>query len=112
MAPTDALPAGWIALQDPTSGNTYYANQTTGEVTWDRPQVVAVPAPQPAYTSTPHSAHNEPEPSGQAAVQAYSNNGTTSTPNRLASKYGDGFVTSASHPELASQYGNVGTRYD
>jgi protein transport protein SEC31 len=27
----------------------------------------------------------------------------------LASKYGDGFVTSASHPELADQYGNVGT---
>ena len=27
----------------------------------------------------------------------------------LASKYGDGFVTSASHPELAEQYGNVGT---
>jgi protein transport protein SEC31 len=25
------------------------------------------------------------------------------------SKYGDGFVTSASHPELANQYGNVGT---
>ena len=27
----------------------------------------------------------------------------------LASRYGDGFVTSASHPELAQQYGNVGT---
>jgi protein transport protein SEC31 len=27
----------------------------------------------------------------------------------MASKYGDGFVTSASHPELAEQYGNVGT---
>lgn len=32
-----------------------------------------------------------------------------STPAMLASKYGDGFVTSASHPELAAQYGNVGT---
>jgi protein transport protein SEC31 len=27
----------------------------------------------------------------------------------MASKYGDGFVSSASNPELASQYGNVGT---
>lgn len=27
----------------------------------------------------------------------------------LASKYGDGFVSSASHPELAAQYGNIGT---
>jgi protein transport protein SEC31 len=27
----------------------------------------------------------------------------------MMSKYGDGFVTSSSHPELAEQYGNVGT---
>jgi protein transport protein SEC31 len=27
------LPAGWMALQDPTSGRTYYANQATGETT-------------------------------------------------------------------------------
>lgn len=31
------------------------------------------------------------------------------SPNQLASKYGDGFVTSSSHPGLAEQYGNVGT---
>jgi protein transport protein SEC31 len=31
------------------------------------------------------------------------------TPSKLMSKYGDGFVTSSSHPELAEQYGNVGT---
>jgi protein transport protein SEC31 len=31
------------------------------------------------------------------------------TPSKLISKYGDGFVTSSSHPELAQQYGNVGT---
>ena len=35
-----------------------------------------------------------------------------SFPSTMVSKYGDGFVTSASHPELAEQYGNVGTRYD
>lgn len=29
--------------------------------------------------------------------------------NKIVSKYGDGFVTSASHPELGAQYGNVGT---
>jgi protein transport protein SEC31 len=32
-----------------------------------------------------------------------------STKANLVSKYGDGFVTSASHPELADQYGNIGT---
>ena len=76
-APTDELPPDWIALQDPASGQTYYANQSTGETSWDRP---VAPAPQPS-----------------------------SAPQQLMSKYGDGFVTSASHPELADQYGNMGT---
>ena len=35
---------------------------------------------------------------------------TSETPSKLATKYGDGFVTSASHPELGEQYGNTTTR--
>ena len=35
----DVLPAGWIALEDPNSGNTYYANEQTNETTWEIPQV-------------------------------------------------------------------------
>lgn len=69
---------GWIALQDPASGRTYYANQSTGETKWEMPVM-----------------------SSQAQQQ-------TAAPT-LASKYGDGFVSSASHPELAAQYGNIGT---
>ena len=91
-APSDELPPGWIALQDPNSGMTYYANQTTGETTWDRPAPVSAPAP------APQPAQAEP---------------TTQTPSKskktVASKYGDGFVSSASDPKLAYQYGNVGT---
>lgn len=90
----DSLPPGWMAIQDPASGQYYYANQTTGEVTWDRPQMAPQPAPAP-------------EPIQQAVSAA---NGKPSRTSTLASKYGDGFVTSSSHPELASQYGNVGTR--
>jgi protein transport protein SEC31 len=101
VADANALPPGWMALQDPASGQYYYANQTTGETTWDRPQMPIatpkpVPVPQPAQT-------HEQQLATSRSV----------TPNtakkRLADKYGDGFVTSASHPELASQYGNVGT---
>ena len=99
----DALPAGWMALQDPASGHYYYANQVTGEVTWERPQTA--PAPQPAAV---RAANPQPE---LQPTEASTPNGRRSV-NNLASKYGDGFVTSSSHPELASQYGNVGTRYE
>lgn len=93
---SNELPPGWIELQDPGSGRSYYAHQTTGEVTWDRPQ-----APQPAPVAAPDPV--------QAVQQSAAAPAATSRNTKLASKYGDGFVTSASHPELASQYGNVGT---
>ena len=94
---SNALPAGWMELQDPGSGRTYYANQTTGEVTWDRPQAAPTPVAAPA-----------PQPTAQQQSQSATAS-TNSKNTKLASKYGDGFVSSASHPELASQYGNVGT---
>ena len=71
---------------------TYYANQSTGETSWEKPQ--------------PPVAQQPPQ------QQQYSTSKPTATPSKretVVSKYGDGFVTSASHPELASQYGNVGT---
>merc|ERR1712161_172938 len=69
----------------------YYANQSTGETTWDMPVAV-----QPA---TPAAGRHRQFDGGSSPIKSPS----------LASKYGDGFVTSASHPELASQYGNTGT---
>ena len=105
---TGSLPAGWVALQDPSSGNTYYANQSTGEVTWEMPQ--AAPPAQSANVA-PVGAPQQQQTAQQQPSQTSMATSTEpkSTPNRLASKYGDGFVSSASHPELASQYGNVGT---
>jgi protein transport protein SEC31 len=103
---SDALPPGWVAVLDPSSGNTYYAHQTTGETTWDRP---SAPAPVASYLA-PQAA--TPDAGLDASQRSrYTNQAVDSKPQRpsLVSKYGDGFVTSASNPELAHQYGNVGT---
>eukprot|EP00578_Thalassiosira_sp_NH16_P006546 CAMPEP_0181106352 /NCGR_PEP_ID=MMETSP1071-20121207/16486_1 /TAXON_ID=35127 /ORGANISM="Thalassiosira sp., Strain NH16" /LENGTH=1086 /DNA_ID=CAMNT_0023189753 /DNA_START=165 /DNA_END=3425 /DNA_ORIENTATION=+ len=117
-----SLPHGWVAVQDPSSGQTYYANQITGESSWD-PPAAPVPTPQPAPMATSSYA-TESVSSAQNAesIQATSSfsatNGSAastsarssnSTSQKVANKYGDGFVTSASNPQLAEQYGNVGT---
>eukprot|EP00978_Attheya_sp_CCMP212_P004495 scaffold9789_cov54-Attheya_sp.AAC.12 len=119
---SSSLPSGWMKLSDPTSGREYYYNQTSGETTWDMPRAVksVTPvAPQQSYqqqsyaTETHHqaSAMQQPAVQQQEQVQqpATNVNDTSKTPSKMASKYGDGFVTSASHPELAQQYGNHGT---
>jgi protein transport protein SEC31 len=102
---TQALPPGWVAVQDPSTGQVYYANQTTGESSWE-PPIAATPVPERAVTSysgqTPTSTQTASSSFGVAPID--------STALKVASKYGDGFVTSASNPQLAEQYGNVGTR--
>lgn len=112
LGTSDALPPGWVALNDAGSGNTYYANETTGETTWDRPQV---PGPVPSYSALQRTTQDAGFDTSQRS--SYTNKSSdskqqkptlTSKPS-LVSKYGDGFVTSASNPELANQYGNVGT---
>ena len=85
---------------------TYYANQNTGESSWDPPSG-PMSALQPAATYLAQPA------SSQTQTLVGTVNGAASsvtTTQKVASKYGDGFVTSASHPQLAEQYGNVGTR--
>jgi WW domain len=46
------LPPGWVEATDPSSGNIYYANPTTKETRWDRPQA-AVPSIQCSNTNVP-----------------------------------------------------------
>lgn len=116
--PSDQLLPGWIALQDPASGNTYYANQNTGETSWDKP--VAQPStqepiqqtqtePSSNYESSQMAYNQQPETQFNQPVAQNVSNGHTSQGGQgmLASKYGDGFVSSASHPELGEQYGNI-----
>jgi hypothetical protein len=33
------LPPDWLAFEDPDSGEIYFANEVTGELTWDRPKI-------------------------------------------------------------------------
>ena len=114
-ATSNELPPDWMEIQDPSSGQMYYANQVTGEVTWDRPQ--AAPAPAPVAHQSSFANHDTAmDASQQSHVSVQSNvSARAAAPvaapqkSSLASKYGDGFVSSASNPELAYQYGNVGT---
>lgn len=103
-APTPAtvggLPEGWMELQDPSSGRPYYYNQTSQETTWDRPTPVQIPVPAAAPSAVPAAQPQMPEPT---------NTPSSAKKRTVASKYGDGFVSSASDPKLAFQYGNVGT---
>lgn len=108
-----SLPPGWVVLQDPSSGQTYYANQSTGESSWDPPQMmIPVAVPSAVLQPVTNSSYAAQPASVQPVVKNVSfntTNGSTSTSQKVASKYGDGFVTSASNPVLAEQYGNVGT---
>uniref|UniRef100_A0A7S4RGY3 WW domain-containing protein n=1 Tax=Ditylum brightwellii TaxID=49249 RepID=A0A7S4RGY3_9STRA len=112
------LPPGWVALQDPSTGNTYYANQTTGESSWEMPRAVeSVAAPAPSQQFSQHTsteAYQQQQSTAQHATEQQTTQQQSTlngaTPSKLVSKYGDGFVTSSSHPELGEQYGNVGTR--
>ena len=106
------LPPGWVALQDPSSGRTYYANQNTGESSWDLPVAVSpalAPQPEPTYNPQPVAAQMQQQQQPQINGAVNGTSTAVSTTQKVASKYGDGFVTSASNPQLAEQYGNVGT---
>lgn len=106
-------------MQDPSSGRTYYANQTTGQTSWEIPYDVPSPVLAPVMEQSVSNAQPQFQQTQQAGISQYqsvqnmqqqaTNGAALSTPSKLASKYGDGFVTSASHPALAQQYGNVGT---
>jgi protein transport protein SEC31 len=58
----DDLPSGWIQLLDPASGRNYYANETTGETSWERPIVAPVPvalqSQVPAQRTQPKTVSN------------------------------------------------------
>lgn len=102
---SEILPAGWVAIQDPGSGSTYYANEATGETTWELPGLAA---PAPSLLS-----YANQNPSSGASLDSSQRTQPISQTRQqkpsIVSKYGDGFVSSASNPELAYQYGNVGT---
>eukprot|EP00591_Stephanopyxis_turris_P009575 CAMPEP_0195525504 /NCGR_PEP_ID=MMETSP0794_2-20130614/25990_1 /TAXON_ID=515487 /ORGANISM="Stephanopyxis turris, Strain CCMP 815" /LENGTH=1054 /DNA_ID=CAMNT_0040655983 /DNA_START=104 /DNA_END=3268 /DNA_ORIENTATION=+ len=106
----DQLPPNWMALQDPASGMTYYANQATGETSWEKPASQST-SPAHPVSNTVGVYHSQQQGTAQQQQQAATNgiNGIATTSNEVVSRYGDGFVSSASHPELGQQYGNIGT---
>ena len=70
-----ALPYPWKAIQDPSSGRTYYANTESGATQWEPPAAPAAapkpkpkPAPAPAPVPVPMPARTQPAPVPAAAA--------------------------------------------
>ena len=66
-----ALPHPWTAIQDPSSGRTYYANTATGATQWDPPAAPAPapkPKPKPAPAPVPMPARTQPVASAPVAA--------------------------------------------
>jgi len=60
------LPSGWEAIHDPASGDYYYNNWETGEVTWDRP-----PGEYPATENAdPQSTNQDSAPAPMSQLKA------------------------------------------
>ena len=91
---TPSLPPGWVALQDPSSGRTYYANQNTGESAWELPAAAQQQQQQPAataagggYAQSASNGYGHPQPASTAAAQGQTPTrpSATSTSQRVAS---------------------------
>ena len=78
---SEPLHPDWIALQDPASRQTYYANQTTGYLR--------------STVTTGSCTTAKLDACGQDSLSHV--------------QVWDCFVTSLSHPELSNHYGNLGT---
>lgn len=70
------LPPNWIALEDPDSGDVYYANEATGETQWERPGLITELKEriQDMNNSQELSLHNQSYTSNQNYDQGSNNN--------------------------------------
>jgi hypothetical protein len=65
----DTLPDGWVELVDPTSGNTYYFNEISGESAWDRPSAAGQGGMLDSSEPEEERPERAPEMNGQDAVE-------------------------------------------
>ena len=117
QAMDDVLLPGWQALQDPSSGRTYYANMNTGESSWEKPvapRVQQVVQPSLAQSVSAPIQYGSSQQNGGYATQyrvslpiiggqmQHQVQNAYADPTSFA--HCDGFVSSSSHPELGKQY--------
>jgi protein transport protein SEC31 len=121
------LPPHWVAVADPSSGRTYYANEVTQETTWERPAAPAAPAPAPAMPQQPAYGAASAYHQQTAATTGYGSStvtqplgGATSGAATAAAAaprvsgaakpldyYADSFTSSHGNAALAQKYGNT-----
>lgn len=77
-----SLPAGWREVPDPSSGRSYYVNDTTGETTWEKPSGGggggAIPPPPGGSPALPAGWSASVDPSSGRTYYVHAESGTTS----------------------------------
>ena len=78
-----ALPPGWVAIVDPSSGRTYYGNPLTGDTSWEVPSLP--PPPPGASMSLPPPPAQMQQQQQAAPAQHHAPVGSILMPNTNAS---------------------------
>ncbi|KAJ3695697.1 hypothetical protein LUZ60_001074 [Juncus effusus] len=104
------LPPGWIEAKDPSSGVTFYHNQSTGESQWDRPCQISASSAQSTIAASSAQSAVQSASSAQSTVQYASSAQNTVESASSIQSLPDGWVETIDPSTGLKYYCNVKTQ--